>query len=240
AGGLLIGAATGVSAAAAVGALAMAVPPAGGLGPDGNQPAREGPGLRARIADRFGAMGSWLRRHQGELLGLPLTGRWRTPADHARALHGRLTARQRDAGTRFAAERDRVLTPPAPHSGAVLDGAWGPGREERWQRLLPQLERLGVVHEHGTADPRAPPGVLEIPLDEAVFDLLRSNRLADLPGRLVGYYWADRELVVVFTPTLHRLGRAGLLDELLVHEDFFHRQGRVGARNEAGRTHDED
>jgi hypothetical protein len=127
-----------------------------------------------------------------------------------------------------------------PASGAVLDGEWGAGQQDRWERVLPRLEAFGTSRHRDPANPRAPPAVLEIPLSPAVLDLLDGAGLADLPGRLAGYYWADRDVVVIFALTLHRLHAAGLLERLLAHEDFFHRQGRLAERNAAGLTHDED
>ncbi|WP_343942158.1 hypothetical protein [Pseudonocardia zijingensis] len=148
-----------------------------------------------------------------------------------------LAAAGMDTAIRYLLTRARLLPPT---SGAVLNGRWGEGRQDRWEQLLPTLERLGFTHEPGGTGPRAPPAILEIPLDETVYDLLRDAGLADLPGRLLGYYWAGRDAVVVFAPTLFRLRRAGLLERLLAHEDFFHRQGRAAERNEDGLTHAED
>jgi hypothetical protein len=50
-----------------------------------------------------------------------------------------------------------------------------------------------------------------VALNQAVWELLRGHDLADLPGRLVGYYWAERGVVVIFTPVLARLARPSWL-----------------------------
>lgn len=123
-------------------------------------------------------------------------------------------------------------------SGAVILGGWKDGELDRFERdELPELAH-GIRREHDPAQARAPPDILEIPLNQAVLDRLANADMADLPSRLVGFYWAERDVVVIFTPMLGRVRAAGLLDRLLAHEDEFHRQGRE--HNDLGLTHDQD
>ncbi|WP_037070320.1 MBL fold metallo-hydrolase, partial [Pseudonocardia acaciae] len=124
------------------------------------------------------------------------------------------------------------------HSGPVIKGHWPGWLRAWWERVLPWLAR-GVQARYDPARPRGPP-ILEIPLSWPVRALLLVTGLWRMPSRLAGYYWADRDAVVIFTPTLTRLRRSGLLGRLLDHEDFFHRQGNEHARNRRGLTHDED
>ncbi|MDT7644325.1 MAG: hypothetical protein QOC75_1325, partial [Pseudonocardiales bacterium] len=134
----------------------------------------------------------------------------------------------------------RALPPPddnGPHSGAVLKDGWRPGEQDRVNHILPELEKHAAQPRHDPAAPRGPP-ILEVPLTDAVPALLTEAGLADLPDRLVGYFWAERGMVVIFTPVLAQLRAAGLLTRLLHHEDAFHRRGRI--HNDHGLTHDHD
>ena len=124
-----------------------------------------------------------------------------------------------------------------PHSGAVIKGHWWKWQRASWGRLLPRLAELGTQYPAGSVEPGAP-AVLEIPLDWRVRAWLAVTGNRSLRWRLVGYYWVERDVVVVFTPTLARLRAAGLLERLLQHEHDFHREGL--ARNDTGLLHDED
>jgi hypothetical protein len=181
-----------------------------------------------------------------------LLARWTDPAAPPAGLpgylEGELPARVPGlAGPALAAARYLLRrAQPAPgstdrpggHSGAVIRGRWRAWLRAWWERVLPLLTR-GIQPKYDPTRPRGPP-VLEIPLTWRVRALLLVTGLGRLPARLVGYYWADRDAVVVFTPTLTRLREAGLLGRLLAHEDFFHRRGNERERNELGLTHDED
>ncbi|MBO0814891.1 MAG: NUDIX domain-containing protein, partial [Actinobacteria bacterium] len=127
---------------------------------------------------------------------------------------------------------------PGGHGGAVIRGRWRAWQRAWWERLLPLLTR-GIQPKYDPTRPRAPP-ILEIPLTWPVRALLLLTGLGRLPTRLVGHYWADPDVVVVFTPTLTRLREAGLLGRLLAHEYFFHRQANEHEPNELGLTHDQD
>ncbi|MDT7626479.1 MAG: hypothetical protein QOF99_7380, partial [Pseudonocardiales bacterium] len=124
-----------------------------------------------------------------------------------------------------------------PHSGAVLKGSWRSGEQGRVNQILPELEKHAAQPRHDPAAPRGPP-ILEVPLTDAVLALLTEVGVADLPDRLVGYFWAERGVVVIFSPVLTQLRAAGLLARLLHHEDAFHRRGRI--HNDHGVTHDHD
>jgi hypothetical protein len=120
-------------------------------------------------------------------------------------------------------------------SGGVISGGWREGEQSRWEQVLPDVVRFGRLREDDTASPRAPP-VLEIPVDQLVLDILEDAGLGELPGRLVGYIWDGR--LVVLAPMLALVRAAGVLDQLREHGDVFHLQGR--AHNAAGLTGDED
>ncbi|WP_345703542.1 phosphotransferase, partial [Pseudonocardia eucalypti] len=117
----------------------------------------------------------------------------------------------------------------APHSGAVIRGE-RPGELAAFEEILSELLAHGLVHR----------GFVELPLVGPVVATLERAGLADLPERLVGFFWAEHDLVVIFTPQLERLWATGLLERLLAHEDFFHRRGNEHRRNEHGLTHDAD
>jgi hypothetical protein len=134
----------------------------------------------------------------------------------------------------------RALPPPddnGPRSGAVLKDGWRRGEQERVNHILPELEKHAARPGHDPAAPRGPP-VLEVPLTDAVLRRLADAGLADLPDRLVGYFWAERGVVVIFSPVLTQLRAGGLLARLLHHEDAFHRRGHI--HNDHGLTHDQD
>jgi hypothetical protein len=123
------------------------------------------------------------------------------------------------------------------HSGAVIRGGWGGWSRLRWTWVLRWLAPRGVERGYDPARPRGPP-VVELPLTWPVRAVLLVTGLWWLPNRLVGYYWAERDVVVVFAPMLARVRAAGRLARLLAHEDEFHAEGKLV--NTAGLTHDED
>ncbi|OLS98443.1 hypothetical protein BJF90_09215 [Pseudonocardia sp. CNS-004] len=119
-------------------------------------------------------------------------------------------------------------------SGPVVSGRWWAWQRALWERALPRLARRGT--RHPASGDR--PAVLEVPLDLRTRAWLLVIGQPWLARTLVGYYWADRDAVVVFGPTLARLRDAGLLERLMAHETEFHREGKD--RNRDGLLHDED
>ncbi|WP_345703442.1 trypsin-like peptidase domain-containing protein, partial [Pseudonocardia eucalypti] len=70
-----------------------------------------------------------------------------------------------------------------PHSGAVLADE-RPGELAAFEQIMPELLAYGVERD----------GFVELPLVGPVLDALAAAGLGDLPQRLVGFFWADRDL----------------------------------------------
>ncbi|GAA5172794.1 hypothetical protein GCM10023321_73120 [Pseudonocardia eucalypti] len=135
-----------------------------------------------------------------------------------------------------------VVSPFGPHSGGVIRDE-RPGERALFVNVLRRLRGLGEERQQrrDANRERAPPAVLELPVNDEVRALLAEGGLAeDFPERMVGFFWAEEDLNVVFTPMAERVRAAGLWKRLMHNAEFFHRAGNRAGINDFGFDYDSD